>query len=116
MHLNKYDCYEGLTVLWSWSKARTYEYNLNVKMEVKIRPLRFNERERFEFILTFGRSQLTTNRCSNSATGPRPYKPGQTDSQVNASLQNQNLRTDLRRVAKRIRKSQKVVNFAHIIG
>ena len=31
--------------------------------------------------------------------------PGQTDSQVNASLQNQNLRTDLRRVAKRIRKS-----------
>ena len=40
--------------------------------------------------------------------------------QVNASLQNQNLRTDLRRVAKRIRKSarksQKAVNFTHIIG
>ena len=40
--------------------------------------------------------------------------------QVNASLQNQNLRTDLLRVAKRIRKSvrksQKTVNFTHIIG
>ena len=42
--------------------------------------------------------------------------PDQTDSQVDASLQNQNLRTDLRRVAKRIRKSQKAVNFTHIIG
>ena len=31
--------------------------------------------------------------------------PGQTDSQVDASLQKQNLRTDLRKVAKRIRKS-----------
>ena len=35
-------------------------------------------------------------------------------------LQDQNLRTDLRRVAKRIRKStrksQKAVNFTHIIG
>ena len=31
--------------------------------------------------------------------------PGQKDSQVDASLQNQNLRTDLRWVAKRIRKS-----------
>ena len=31
--------------------------------------------------------------------------PDQTDSQVDASLQNQNLRTDLRWVAKRIRKS-----------
>ena len=38
------------------------------------------------------------------------------DSQVYASLQNQNLRTDLRRVAKQIRKSQKNVNFTHIIG
>ena len=40
--------------------------------------------------------------------------------QVNASLQNENLRMDLRRVAKRIRKlarkSQKAVNFTHIIG
>ena len=40
--------------------------------------------------------------------------------QVNARVQNQNLRTDLRRVAKRIhksaRKSQKAVNFTHIIG
>ena len=36
---------------------------------------------------------------------------GQTDSRVDASLQNQNLRTDMRWVAKRIRKSQKVVNF-----
>ena len=40
--------------------------------------------------------------------------------QVDASLQNQNLRTDLRRVAKRIRqaarKSQKAVNFTHIIS
>ena len=46
--------------------------------------------------------------------------PGQTDSQVDASLQNQFLRTDLRRVAKRIRKSaresQKAVHFTHIIG
>ena len=46
--------------------------------------------------------------------------PGQTNSQVDASLQNQNLRTDLRRVAKRIRKSacksEKNVNFTHIIG
>ena len=42
--------------------------------------------------------------------------PGQTNSQVDASLQNQNLHTDLRRVAKRIRKSQKAVNFTHIIG
>ena len=37
-----------------------------------------------------------------------------------ASLQNRNLRTDLRRVAKRILKSapksQKAVNFTHIIG
>ena len=42
------------------------------------------------------------------------------DSQVYASLQNQNLRTDLRRVAKQIRnsasKSQKTVNFTYIIG
>ena len=42
------------------------------------------------------------------------------DSQVDASLQNKNLCTDLRRVAKRIRKSarksQKAVNFTHIIG
>ena len=42
------------------------------------------------------------------------------DSQIDASLQNQNLRTDLRRVAKRIRKSarksQKAVHFTHIIG
>ena len=40
--------------------------------------------------------------------------------QVNASLLNQNLRTDVRRVAKRIRKSarksQKAVNFTHIIN
>ena len=40
--------------------------------------------------------------------------------QVNASLQNQNLRTDLRRVAKRICKSafksEKTVNFTHING
>ena len=40
--------------------------------------------------------------------------------QVNASLQNQNLRTDLRRVAKRIHKSahksKKAVNLTHIIG
>ena len=41
---------------------------------------------------------------------------GQTDSQVDASLQNQNVRTDLRRVAKRIRMSQRAVNFTHIIG
>ena len=38
---------------------------------------------------------------------------------VNASLQNQNLHTDLRRVAKRIRKSarksQKAISFTHII-
>ena len=51
---------------------------------------------------------------------PSVLSPGQTDSQVNASLRNQNLRTDLRRVAKRIRKSarksQKAVNFTHIIG
>ena len=41
------------------------------------------------------------------------------DSQVDG-LQNQDLRTDLRRVAKRIgksaRKSQKAVNFTYIIG
>ena len=49
--------------------------------------------------------------------------PGQMDSQVDASqrkIANQNLRTDLRRVAKRIRKlarkSQKAVNFTHIMG
>ena len=36
---------------------------------------------------------------------------GQTDLGVDAGLQNQNLRTDLRWVAKRIRKSQKVVNW-----
>ena len=40
--------------------------------------------------------------------------------QVNTSLQNQNLCTDLRRVAKQIRKSvrklQEAVNFMHIIG
>ena len=40
--------------------------------------------------------------------------------QVNASLQNQNLRTDLQRVAKRIhklaRKWQKAVHFTNIIG
>ena len=39
---------------------------------------------------------------------------------VNASLQNQNLRTELRRVAKWIRKLahklQKAVHFMHIIG
>ena len=46
--------------------------------------------------------------------------PGQTDSQVDASFQNQNLRTDLRWEAKRIRRlassrnSHKVVNFTHI--
>ena len=36
------------------------------------------------------------------------------DWQADASLQNQNLYTDLRRVAKRIRKSQKAVNFTHV--
>ena len=34
--------------------------------------------------------------------------------QVDASLQNQNLRRDLRWAAKRIRKSQKAVNFTHV--
>ena len=42
------------------------------------------------------------------------------DSQVDTSLQNQNLCTDLQWVAKQIRKSarksQKAVNFTHIIG
>ena len=53
----------------------------------------------------------------------KQLKPCQTDSQVDASQRKfakQNLRTDLRRVAKRIRKlarkSQKAVNFTHIIG
>ena len=38
------------------------------------------------------------------------------DSQVNANLQKQNLCTDLQRLAKRIRKLQKVINFTPIIG
>ena len=42
------------------------------------------------------------------------------DSQVKASLQNQNLCTDLQRVAKQIRKSacksQKAISFTHIFG
>ena len=59
--------------------------------------------------------------CKNT----KELSSGQTErtcksTQVNASLQNQNLRADLRRVAKRIhksaRKSQKAVNFTHIIG
>ena len=38
-------------------------------------------------------------------------KRNRKSTRVNASLQNQNLCTDLRKVAKRIRKSQKAVNF-----
>ena len=36
--------------------------------------------------------------------GSLALRPGQTDSQVNTSLQNQNLRTDVRWIVKRIRK------------
>ena len=59
-------------------------------------------------VIDVRQKQLNSSSCSLS--------PGQTDSQVNASLQNQNLRSDLRRVAKRIRKSQKAVTSTHIIG
>ena len=61
---------------------------------------------------------LTSDSTQSKWQQGRSYckAAGQTDSQVDASLQNQNLRADLRRVAKRIRKSQKAVTFSHIIG
>ena len=48
------------------------------------------------------------------SNGNNCLSPGQTDLQVNATLQNQNLHTELRWVAKQIHKLQKVLYFKHI--
>ena len=87
---------DGLRLLWSLFKSQ----------DPKVR----HDKESKRMI----KMQWNASPCKALAKGTRQ------STQVNTSLQNQNLRTDLRRVAKRIRKSacksQKAVNFTHIIS